>query len=84
MCRVITNKCQTLPGSAAQKWLLAMLGNLILGDVAHSHMGKFGGYCPLKNFLEKKESIFPERCKKRMKNIISAKKTILFMVLADF
>ena len=65
MCRVITNKCQTLPGSAAQKWLLAMLGNLILGDVARSHMGKFGGYCPLKTFLEKKESIFPERCKKK-------------------
>ena len=78
MCRVITNKCQTLPGSAAQKWLLAMLGNLILGDVARSHMGKFGGYCPLKTFLEKKENIFGAK-KVRQKDHF-----VVVLVLADF
>ena len=65
MCRVITNKCQTLPGLVAQKWLgqlLAMLGNLILGDVArHSHTEKIGGYCTLENFVEKRKDIFKKK-----------------------
>ena len=55
-----------------------MLGNLILGDVARSHMGKFGGYCPLKTFLEKKENIFGAK-KVRQKDHF-----VVVLVLADF
>ena len=62
MCRVITNKCQTLPGLvAAQKWLLAS------GDARQSH---FRRCCPtlvrqnLGDILfEAEKKIYLERCK---------------------